>query len=60
MAELAAVSLSANPVIAAMRLILSTWRGEVHADDGRVQIGLAACVEAGILTTERRDAILAP
>lgn len=56
--ELAAVSLSTHPTIAAMRMILATWRGEVHADDARVQAGLGACVEAGILTAERRASIL--
>lgn len=56
--ELAAISLSTEPIVAALRLMLSTWLSPVHSDDPRVQQGLDALVAAGILTSERRAAIV--
>jgi hypothetical protein len=57
--EMAAISLSADPTIAALRLLLSAWAGEVYSDDERVQTGLDALVATGILTEQRRAEILA-
>jgi hypothetical protein len=56
--ELAAISLSTDPTVAALRFMLSTWLSPVHSDDPRVQQGLDALVAAGILTPERRSAIV--
>lgn len=58
MAELAAVQLSTDPTLAALRLILAAWVGEVHSDDPRVQAGVAVIVGLEIITQERADAIL--
>lgn len=59
LAETASISISANTTIAALRLILATWQGEIWSDDPRIIAGLDALVESQIITTERRDAILA-
>ena len=56
--ELAAVQLSTNATIAALRLILAAWRAPVWSDDPRIQLGLATMVSENLITTERRDAIL--
>lgn len=58
MAELAAVQLSTDPTLAALRLILAAWVGEVYSDDARVQAGVAAIAGLEIITQERADAIL--
>lgn len=57
--EMAGIGLSADPTIAALRLMLSVWSGQIHSDDERVVTGLAALHIAGILTAERRAQILA-
>ena len=58
--EMAAISLSTNPTIAALRLLLASWNGEVWSDDPRVVAGLDAIEAAGIINSERRSEILAP
>jgi hypothetical protein len=58
-AEQGAISLSTHTTGAALRLILATWKTEIWSDDPRIVAGFAALVEAGIITTERRDALLA-
>ena len=50
-AEVAAIALSTEPVIAAMRFKLTTWFGEVHSDNPDVLAGLDALVSAAILAT---------
>jgi hypothetical protein len=57
--EMAAISLSQDPTVAALRLLLSTWFGEVWSDDPRVQSGLSALIDSGIINEARRDEILA-
>jgi len=57
--EMAAISLSQDPTVAALRLLLSTWFGEVWSDDPRVQSGLSALISSGIINEARRDEILA-
>ena len=57
--EMAAISLSQDPTVAALRLLLSTWFGEVWSDDPRVQSGLSALINSGIINEVRRDEILA-
>jgi hypothetical protein len=57
MAEKAAIALSVDPTIAALRLELSTWLSEVHADDVRVVLGLDKLVELGIIAQARKDEI---
>lgn len=44
--------------IGGLAVLLFGWKGEVRADDPRIVYGMNAVVDAGILTTERRDAIL--
>lgn len=56
--EMAGIALSAHPVIAALRFMLSTWLSAVHADDPRVMQGLDALVSAGIISEERKAEIL--
>lgn len=58
MDEKAAVSMSTDPTIAALRLELSTWFSEVHANDPRVVMGLEKMVELGMITTERKTQII--
>ena len=48
--------------VAGIRLLdrqLLVWNGEVWSDDPRVQAGLSGLVAVGILTAERKAAILA-
>jgi hypothetical protein len=59
MPELAAISLSLDPIIAALRLLLASWPADIYSDDPRIIGGLSALVEAGIITEARRDEILA-
>jgi hypothetical protein len=56
--EMASISLSQDPVIAALRLLLSTWFGEVWSDDLRVVNGLDSLVTSGIIDENRRQEIL--
>lgn len=56
--EMALISLSTNPIIAALRFLLSTWLGEVWSDDERVEMGLDALVSEGIIDEDRRDEIV--
>lgn len=58
--ELAAISLSTDPTIAALRLLLSAWPADVWSDDDRIVLGMARLVEVGILSQERHDEILTP
>ena len=58
MQEKAQIALSMDPTVAALRLELTTWLSEVHADDPRVVMGLNKLVELGILTQSRRDTII--
>lgn len=57
--EKAAISLSTHPVIAALRLDLLSWPGEVWSNDERIRMGMDALVEANILPEFRRQEILA-
>jgi len=59
MPEKAAIALSIDPTIAALRLELSTWLSEVHANDPRVMAGLDKLVELEIITESRRTEIIA-
>lgn len=56
--ELAQIELSTDPTIAALRLILASWSGEVWGDDPRIQLGINKLVELGIITEERKGIIL--
>lgn len=57
MTEIAAVSLSTDSTIAALRLTLSTWLGRVEVPDLRVQTGLNKMVELGIISSDRKAEI---
>lgn len=59
MEEKAAVALSSDPTLAALRLELSTWLSTVHADDARVIAGLNKLVELEIISESRKTEILA-
>lgn len=59
MPEKAAIELSTDATIAALRLELTTWLTEVHPTDPRVIAGLAKLVELGVISVERRSEILA-
>lgn len=59
MEEKAVVAVSTDPVIAALRLELTTWMSDVHGDDPRVGMGLNRLVELGILSSSRKSEILA-
>jgi hypothetical protein len=56
--ELAAISLSIDPTIAALRLLLASWTADIWSDEARIQLGLAKIVEAGIINETRKAAIL--
>jgi hypothetical protein len=56
---MAAISLSTDPTIAALRLLLASWDGEVWSDDPRVIAGLDALEVANIISATRRAEILA-
>lgn len=56
--ELAEISLSVNPTIAALRLVLAAWPGEVWSDDERILLGMTALVEEEILSEARAEEIL--
>jgi hypothetical protein len=56
--EMAAIGLSTDPIIAALRFLLSSWRSQVISDDPRVQAGMDALVQTGVLTEDRRVEIL--
>ena len=57
MPEKASIALSTDPTIAALRLELSTWFSEVHANDDRVVAGLDKLVELDIISEARKEAI---
>ncbi len=59
MPELAAISLSLDPTIAALRLLLASWPADIYSDDPRIIGGLSALVAVGIITEARRKEILA-
>jgi hypothetical protein len=52
------IALSTNPTIATLRLELSTWLSEIHANNPRVVAGLDKLYELGILSPARRAEIL--
>ena len=58
--QLAAISLSTDPTIAALRLLLAAWPGEVWSDDPQIQAGMAALAAAKILTADESAKILTP
>jgi len=58
MQEKAAISLSSDATIAALRLELSSWFSEVHLDDDRVKTGLSRLVELDIISEARRQQII--
>lgn len=59
MQEKAAIALSTDPTIAALRLELTTWLSSVQADSDAVQTGLDKLVDLQILTPQRKTEILA-
>ena len=56
--ELAAISLSTDPTVAALRLLLAGWRSDVHSDDPRVTQGVTALFLDGIIDEPRIAEIL--
>jgi hypothetical protein len=58
MPEKAAIALSIDSTIAALRLELSTWLSEVHSNDPRVVTGLDRLVELEIINETRRTEII--
>lgn len=59
MTELAGISLSTDPPLAALRILLLSHPDEVWSDDPRILAGLDALVAAGVITEERRSEIVA-
>lgn len=59
MQEMAGISLSTDVTIAALRILLAVWNGEVWSDDPRVVAGLDAVESAGIINADRKAEILA-
>lgn len=52
--QMAAISLSTNPTIAALRLLLASWPSDVWSDDPRILLGLDQLVADGILSEADR------
>ena len=59
MPELAAIELSLDPTIAALRLLLASWPADIYSDDPRIIGGISALVAAGIIDEARRAEIVA-
>ncbi len=59
MPELAAISLSTDPTVAALRFLLAPWPADVWSDDPRIVMGLAALVDSGIIDETRSAEITA-
>lgn len=59
MQEKAAIALSTDPTIAALRLELTTWLSSVSANSPAALTGLDKLVELQILTLQRKTEILA-
>jgi hypothetical protein len=59
MQEMAAISLSVDPITAGLRLQLASWRSPVDPSHELVQTGLNNLVAIGILTAERKAEIIA-
>ena len=53
MPELAAIELSLDPTIAALRLLLASWPADIYSDDPRIIGGLDALVSAEIIDEAR-------
>jgi hypothetical protein len=56
--ELAAISLSTDPTVAALRILLLAWPADVWSDDPRIQMGLDALVSAGVIDVDRIEEIV--
>lgn len=56
--ERAAIELSTDEQIAALRFTLTTWLSAVHANHPLVAAGFAALVTTGILTETRKNEII--
>lgn len=59
-AEAEAIATSTHPYVRRLASTLYTWRSVLFSDDPRVAGGLQLLEAVGILTPERRTAILAP
>lgn len=59
-AEQAAISLSTDAGVAALRLQLMTWPGQVWTDDPRIIGGMDALVSAGIIDETRKTELMTP
>jgi len=57
--ELLAVHTSQVSLVVQLLMTLLAWTGEVWSADSRISMGLQALVSLGVLTPERRTAILA-
>lgn len=52
------IQTSSNPVIIALRFILSVWKDEIWSDDSRIVMGMNALVSDGIISEEEKTFIL--
>jgi hypothetical protein len=59
-AEAEAIAISTHPYVRRLAATLYTWRSVLFSDDPRVAGGLQLLEAVGILTPERRTAILTP
>lgn len=57
--ELFGIHNSQIPLVVQLLMTLLAWTGEVWSSDSRISMGLQALVSLGVLTPERRAAILA-
>lgn len=57
--EMAAISLSVDPIVAGLRLQLASWRSPVDPAHALVQTGLNQLVTVGIITEARKAEIIA-
>ncbi len=57
--QLAAISLSQDPIVAALRLLLASWPAEIWSDDARIVMGLDRLVAVGVIGQAFRSKIVA-
>lgn len=57
-AELATIGSNANAQVQGLLIRLNGWRDVVHADNERIQLGLALLVQLNLITESRKTEIL--
>ena len=56
--EIAAIATSQNPIISAIRMLITARKGEVWSDDPEIIDGMNLLIQDGIISQQRADEIL--